>query len=252
MKEVTYKSRKGTVLHYNIVEHTEKPVVVFVHNMWGNHKTFRRHVELFNKNGYATVTFNLFQGSTITNEHSYTKWNYLNFMYRNWIHQITDVLDSIPGRKIVFSLSGPSIAALIATTPRKDVDKYICDGGPFKEFWECTYRMFTLEKKIANPVKRWIWTTGSCLYWGPFAYRRLTRALHNWDPKVPVLSLRGKLDPIVHPYNIQNVFEPHKHINVRVHTIEQGHHLDGLKIFPEEYSRVVLSFLASEMNIHYS
>lgn len=243
VSEVTYKSRKGTVLHYHIVEGTEKPVVVFIHNMWGSHKTFHRHVKLLTESGYTCVTFNLFQGSTIKGEHPYTKIDYFNFMYRNWIHQIADVFDSIPGKKIVFSLSGPSIAALIVATGRKDIDRYICDGGPFKEFWQCTYRMFKLEKKVSSSFKAWWLTTLSCLYWGPFAFRRLTKALYRWDSAVPILSIRGLKDPIVHPINIDHVFERHAHIHLTVHTLEQGLHLDGLKNFPEDYSKAVISFL---------
>lgn len=243
VSEVTYKSRKGTVLHYNIVENSEKPVVVLIHNMWGSHKTFHRHVKLFNDAGYTCVSFSLYQGSTVTNEHAYSKWNYLNFIYRNWIHQISDVLDSIPGRKVIFSMSGPSISALIVAADRKDIDHYICDGGPFKEFWQCTYRMFRLEKKVASPLKAWFLTTASCAYWGPLSFYRLMRALNRWNPAVPILSIRGALDPIVYPKNIDHVFDPHAHINLRKHTIEKGHHVDGLKNFPEEYTQVVLTFL---------
>ncbi len=242
-KPVTYKSRKGTVLHYHIVENSEKPVVVLIHNMWGSHNTFHRHVKVLTEAGYTCVTFNLYQGSTVTKEHSYSRWNYFNYIYRNWIHQITDVLDSIPGKKIVFSLSGPSISALIVASDRKDIDRYICDGGPFKEFWQCTYRMFKLEKKIQSPITAWCFTTLSCLYWGPFAFRRLSKALARWNPTVPILSIRGKLDPIVYPENIDHVFAKHSHINVRVHTIDKGHHLDGLKNFPEEYVPALFIFL---------
>lgn len=241
-----YKSRQGTPLYYSLVEGTDKPVIVMVHNMWGSHKTFRRHVELLNRYGYTCVTFNLFQGSSVDSDHNYTWTRYFRFMYLNWVHQITDVLDSIPGKKIIFSLSGPSLSALIAASSRTDIDKYICDGGPFKEFWQCTYRMFTLEKPIKNPVWRVLWTTISCLYWGPIAFRHLTSALHGWTPRVPILSLRGALDPIVYPQNIQHVFDPHPHIKLSVVTIEKGHHLDGLKHFPEEYTAAVLNFLKAE------
>lgn len=249
-KSMEYKSRGGTVLHYSIVENSAKPVIVMVHNMFGNHKTFRRHVEFLNSSGYTCVTFNLVQASAIDSEHGYSRFELFDFMYRNWVRQIVDVLDSIPGRKVIFSLSGPSLAALIAASQRTDIDKFICDGGPFREFWACTYRMFTLEKKIANPIVRFIRTTISCLLWGPFAFGHLTRTLEKWNPNVPILSLRGTLDPIVFPQNIENVFKNHSQINIRVHQIEKGHHLDGLKNFPDEYSKVVLSFLEGETNTH--
>lgn len=248
---VKYRSRGGTPLYYHLVDGSEKPVVIFIHNMWGNHKSCRRHVEFFNALGYTCVTFNLFRGSTIKNDHSYSTADYFQFIYSNWCKQITDVLDSIPGQKIVFSLSGPSLSGLIAATKRKDIAKYICDGGPFKEVWSCTYRMFTFEKKISNRFLRFLWTTWSILIWGPFAFKHLTRALEGWNPKVPILSIRGALDPIVHVNNIDNVFKSHNHLSLRIYKIDKGFHLDGLKNFSEDYSRVLISFLKGEMNIRY-
>lgn len=252
VSEVVLKSRKGTALYCQLIENSEKPTVVFVHNMYGSYRTFHRHVKLMNEKGYSTVTFDLVHASSNKEMSQPELFSKKSFMYKRWVEQITDVLDSIPGRKVVFSLSGPSISAFIAASPRKDIEKYICDGGPFREFFECTYRMFTIEKPIASPFKRWLTTAGACLVWGPFAFRHLTEALSKWDPKIPVLSIRGKLDPIVHPENIAHVFENQNHINLRVYDIEKGQHLDGLKNFPEEYSKVVLSFLSGEMNIRYS
>ncbi len=221
-----------------------------IHNMWGNHKTFWRHVDWFNRQGYTCVTFNLFQASSISKDHSYTTRHYFSFMYRNWIHQITDVLDSIPGPKIIFSLSGPSLSGLIAASKRTDIEKYICDGGPFKNCFICTYRMFATEKEIKNPLLRFLWTMISCLYWGPFAFSHLTKALKLWNPKIPILSLRGAKDPIVFPVDIQAVFEEQTQIKIKIHVLKEGLHLDGIKNHPEEYTLALLNFLKDEKNNH--
>jgi pimeloyl-ACP methyl ester carboxylesterase len=253
MSEVVLNSRKGTRLFFSIVEGSAKPVVVFVHNMYGSYRSFHRHVKMFNEMGYSTVAFDLVHAS-INKEapKPVLVASPLAFMYVKWTEQITDVLDSIPGQKIVFSFSGPSISALISVSSRKDIEKCICEGGPFREFWACTYRMFTLEKKITNPIKRWFWTTGACLLWGPFAFRHLTEALGIWNPKLPLLSIRGAEDLIVFPQNIQNVFENQNHINLQIFLIEKGQHLDGLKNFPEEYKKAISSFLNGKISIPYA
>lgn len=253
MSEVVLNSRKGTRLYFNIVEGSSKPVVVFIHNMYGSYRSFHRHVKMFNEMGYTTASFDLVHASS-NKEASKPQLvtSPLAFIYVKWTEQITDVLDSIPGQKIVFSFSGPSISALISASSRTDIDKFICDGGPFRELWDCIYRMFTVERQIANPIKHRLWTMGACLLLGPFAFRHLTQALEKWNPKLPILSIRGAQDPIVFPQNINNVFENQNHINIRIFLIEKGQHLDGLKNFPKEYRAVLLSFLNGEMGIHYA
>ena len=243
-----FKSRKGTTLHGSLVEGSEKPVIVMIHNMWGSHKTFKRHVDFFNSHGYSCITFDLIRGSR-SSDSAPTQdslKNTFRFLYLNWVEQISDVLDSIPGPKILFSFSGPSLAALISASVRTDIYSYICDGGPFKELWQCIYRMYTLEKPIKNPILRFCMTTLSCVLWGPWASAHLARALHHWPSRVPVLSIRGGCDPIVYPQNIDTVFSPHHHIKLTVHTIKKGQHLDGLKNFPEDYTTAVLTFLKNE------
>lgn len=235
-----------TRLHVHRVSESTLPTVVMVHNMWGTHKTFHRHVKLLNDLGYTCVTFDLFQGSTIRGHNKIPLYRHLNFIYRNWIYQIDDIYDSIEGEKIIFSLSGPSLPALIAAQKRNDIKKYICDGGPFREIWACTYRLFTIESPIPFAPLRALWTTLALLYWGPLSYQHLKKSLSQWNHSIPILSIRGQEDPIVYPKNIHHVFKDHPQINLTIAELDNTHHLDGLKLFPEAYTEIIQRFLADE------
>jgi pimeloyl-ACP methyl ester carboxylesterase len=238
--------KTGTRLYIYRVPDSRKPPIVMVHNMWGSHKTFHRHIKVLNEMGYTCITFNLVQGSTMRGENNFSAIHFLRFIYLNWIIQICDVLDSIPGEKIIFSFSGPSLSALIAASERKDIVKYICDGGPFREIWLCTYRLFTLESPIRSKLLRKLWTTLAIFYWGPNSYKHLTSSLKKWPTNIPLLSIRGSEDPIVYPENIDHVFRNQKHLDVTTAEIAGGHHLDGLKLFPDSYKKILTDFLQAE------
>jgi pimeloyl-ACP methyl ester carboxylesterase len=164
-------------------------------------------------------------------------------MHQAWVEQVLDVLDSVEGKKIIFAMSGPSIAAIIAGAQRDDVTHLICDSGPFKEIWQCTYRLLTQIWHIPTAPLRALFTTVAVFLWGPTAFRRSQKALRSWNKKIPILSIRGTLDPLVFPENIDGIFKDHSDLNIKVWTIANAHHLDGLKLFPHDYEREIASFL---------
>lgn len=240
-------SRRGTPLYItpgvSQNPNEPKPTVVLIHNMWGNHRILSRHVHLFISLGFSCVTFNLYQASSIKDPHPFGIWGLFSFMHQRWVEQIEDVLDSIPEKKIIFSMSGPSISAIIAASKRTDITHLICDSGPFKEVWACTYRLFTQIWHIPTAPLRMIFTTIAVLIWGPTAFSRSQRALQNWNPSVPILSIRGEKDPLVFPANIDGIFKNHKNLKIEIWQLPQAHHLDALKMFPEEYKECLEDFL---------
>lgn len=235
-------SRRGTPI-YITPGVSKNPTVVLVHNMWGNHRILARHVELFNSLGYTCVTFNLYQASSIKDPHPFGWRGPLGFMHQRWVEQISDVLDSIDGKKIIFAMSGPSISAILAASERSDITHLICDSGPFKEIWSCTYRLFTQIWYMPTALFRALVTTVSLLIWGPNAFTRSQRALQKWNTSVPILSIRGEKDPLVFPENIDGIFKDHKKLDVTILQLPEAHHLDALKMFPELYREKVESFL---------
>ncbi len=222
--------------------------VVLIHNMWGNHRILQRHVQLFQNLGYSCATFNLYKASSIKDPHPFGFFDNFKFMHQLWVEQIEDVLNSIGGKKIVFAMSGPAVAAIIAGAKRTDITHLICDSGPFKEVWQCTYRLLTQIWHIPTAPLRAIFTTVSVFLWGPTAYRRSQKALLAWNQSIPIFSIRGVRDPLVFPQNIEGIFKDHKNLNVTVWTIADAHHLDGLKVFPEIYQEKISSFLLKNEN----
>jgi hypothetical protein len=143
-------------------------------------------------------------------------------------------------------MSGPSIAGIIAASQRTDVTHLICDSGPFKEVWQCTYRLLTQIRHIPTAPLRALFTTVSVFLWGPTAFRRSQKALRNWNKNIPILSIRGSLDPLVFPQNIDGIFKEHSELTIKVWTIENAHHLDGLKLFADAYKKEISSFVLAK------
>lgn len=210
----------------------------------GSHKSFHRHIPFFNDLGYSCVTFNLYDVSR-EEEGSPTRFlDFFSFLSRNLKHQITDVLDSVPGPKIVFSFSGPSLPAMVAVGRRDDVVKYVCDGGPFTDIWQCTYRMSQMMTGTSLLPVKFLWTTIGVIRWGPKAVERLHDTLKKWPKTLPILSIRGMKDPVVYPKNIENIFKEHLHLDLTVLELPEGAHLDGMKNFAEIYKTALRAFLS--------
>lgn len=235
-------SQQGTPLYLERGD-PQKATVVMIHNMWGNHRILARHVQLFHSLGYSVVTFNLYQASTIKDPHPFGWRGPFGFMHQRWVEQTTDVLDSVEGKKILFAMSGPSVAAIIAGSGREDITHLICDSGPFKEVWSCTYRLFTQIWHIPTALLRAVFTTGAVLVWGPHAFRRSQRALQSWSSHIPILSIRGEKDPLIFDDSIEGIFKDHPHLNIFILRLPGAHHLDGLKMFPELYREKISEFL---------
>lgn len=224
---------------------TRKATVVLVHNMWGNHKVLNRHVQMFQSLGHPCVTFDLYRGSTIKNPSPFPFYYYFNFMYLNWVWQIRKILDAHPGEKIIFAMSGPSISAIIACDGRSDVSHLICDGGPFREIWRCTFRLFTQVFFIPTWPLRFLGTTFGVLQWGWQAFWHSQKVLRRWPSSRPILSIRGAKDPLVFPENIDGIFKDHKNLKLTTWILAEGGHLDGLKKFPQDYKNKITDFLKS-------
>lgn len=216
---------------------SNKPTVVLIHYTFGNYKNLQRHIEMFNELGYPTATFDLKGGNS---DQANLSWP---FLYTTWITQVTNVLDSITGPKIVFSMSFPSYAGLIASSVRTDIEKYICDGGPFTNIPQSIYRLYNQQGRFHNPLWRSIVSLSGYLYLGPQVQLHLTKALERWPREIPILSLRGGKDLVVPPPIIDAVFAHHKNLRFSGFEITDAGHLDGLKRFPEIYTSKVREFL---------
>lgn len=224
----------------------QHPTVIFTHNMWGNHKVPLRHIRMFNDMGYDCVTFDLYKATTIKDTLAFQLKSPHRFLYQDIVDQIKDVQDSIPGPKIMFSFSGPSLCALIASSERQDILANICDGGPFKEIYTCTLRMFRLQAQVPTLPLQMLTTAVGYFFWGLNSFPHLKNALSGWPKNRPILSIRGTKDPIVFPENIAHAFDGHPQLPLTVALIPEGGHLDGLKKHSEVYKKVVTDFLKAQ------
>ena len=222
-----------------------KPTVVFIHHMWGSHRTTGRHYRYLNDKGFDCVSFDLLLGSS--------KINYLDYhplylyLYKGvfyvWTRQIRSILNFIDGQKILYGFSGPALSTFWAAHGRDDIVKIICDGGPFHKIYQNSRNMFYHEKGIANPLLNSTLSALGTASWGYQPLKKLHKILSNWNTQVPILSIRGVEDPIVKIDSIDQVFRPHKNLPLEILELRHGKHLDGLRDFPDEYGKSLLPFI---------
>jgi hypothetical protein len=224
--------------------------IVFVPFFFGKKPQMRRHAEFMAEIGYDSVIFNL----------SYKPLKVIPKLRKSlslgwgikhvWTHEITKILDSIPGDKIIFSFSNPTTAALeaIALREAKDVKALICDGGPFYDLLKCNWNFFTHPKPQKNPIKKIGWNVYARGIWTVDHEKEIKRDLEALPKDFPILSIRGWLDPLVPTSSIEKAFTGHDQLDLEILNIPEGGHLDGLKKFPEIYKPRVTDFLKSISN----
>ena len=212
--------------------------------MWGSHRTTWRHYKYLNEKGFDCVTFNLLFGS----ERLRWEWHPdMKYIYKGvfyvWTRQIRSVLNFIEGDKILFGFSGPSLSAFWASHGRNDISAVICDGGPFHRIYSNTRNFFYYEVGIKN---KWLNKAaaffGSAI-WGYKPIEKLHKVLRVWPRSVPVLSIRGIKDNIVAIRTIRKVFKIASNVDVTTLELEYGKHLDGMRDFPDQYTKTLLPFL---------
>lgn len=238
---------KGEIIKSPNKKYSE--TIVFVPFFFGKKQQMKRHAEFVAEIGYDAVIFNL----------SYKWYNVVPKMKESlslgwgikhvWTNEISKILDTIPGEKILFAFSNPSTAALEAAVERevRDIKAIIFDGGPFFDLLKCNWNFFTHAKpqkglmKIGwNAYARGIWTIDH--------EKEINRDLAKLPKDFPVLSIRGWLDPLVPTSAIEKAFNGHNQIDLEILNLPEGGHLDGLKKFPDIYKPRVTDFLNSISN----
>ena len=119
--EVT--TSQGFKLYYHKANEKKfSETVVFIHHMWGSHKSSWRHYRLLNEMGYDCICFDLIMGSDFKGSsfHPYLKYLYRGVFYL-WSKQIRSILAEVEGKKIIFSFSGPAWSAVWACSKRTDI-----------------------------------------------------------------------------------------------------------------------------------
>lgn len=222
-----------------------KETVVFVHHFGGSKRTVLRHVKMANDLGFDTVRFPLVFNKMVPAQQLPITAD-LKFGARHvWAGQIESVLNSIPGRKIVYSFSMPSNGALEAIAKRraKDVVAWVCDGGPFLQILKCSWNLFEHQFRVESKILRGVYTGFSYFIFGHGIVEETPKLLAMFPDGFPVLSIRGAKDPLVPQDAIDDVFKNTSKITVEKLVIPDGGHLDGLKNHEDDYRPTVAKFL---------
>ncbi len=221
-----------------------RETVVFVHHFGGSQRTVLRHIKLVNTLGFDAVRFNLRFNELKLGQALPISSNLRFGASYVWADQVEAILNALPGRKIIFSFSMPSLGALGAISHRKasDIAGWVCDGGPFLQLLRCTWNLLTYEYNIDNPFKRALYSTLAYFLFGGVEIA-VPGWLRNLPAKFPVLSIRGEKDPLVPISAIEDVFAFGEHLDLQRLSLPEGHHLDGLKKFPDIYEPTVRAFL---------
>ncbi len=238
----------GELVKASVKKYAE--TVVFVPFFFGKKQNMKRHAEFLAEIGFDSVIFNLsYKLKKIYKQLPEALPNGWGLKHI-WSKEITDVLDAIPGNKILYGFSNPSSAALEAIRLRgtKDITGFICDGGPFFELLRCNWNFYTHYYPLKNPIKKIGFNAFARGIWTISHEKQIKRDLASLPKGFPILSIRGWQDPLVPASCIEKAFHGHSHIDLEVLNLPEGKHLDGLKSFPETYKARVTEFLKSIAN----
>lgn len=223
-------------------------IIFFVHFFEGNKKQLLRHIKLVNEMGFDAFAFNL-QGdhkdlTSIKLPISSKSGFGLKHIYAD---QIEALLNLVPGKKIVFSFSNPTASAIEAMARRKcsDTIALVCDSGPSGKFLPSAYNLYKHEYKIKPLPLRLLLTPALSLAWSPFLHKDLNKDLATFPRGFKILSIRGWKDLLIPPDHIDQVFEPHTHLDWAKLSLPEAGHLTGLRDFKSEYAPTLEKFLQS-------
>jgi pimeloyl-ACP methyl ester carboxylesterase len=219
--------------------------VVFVHHFGGSRRTVLRHARMMNDLGFDVLRFDLLFNKTRPLEELPITGDFRFGVRHIWANQIEAVLNTLPGKKIIYSFSMPSASVLEAMGRRsaQDVTAWICDGGPFLELLRCTWNLYQHQYKVESRILRAAFTALSASLWGFSFAEQMTKHFANLPPSFPVLSIRSWKDPLVPVSAIEAFFALPNRVDLEVISLPEGRHLDGLKRFPEEYIPRVEKFV---------
>jgi pimeloyl-ACP methyl ester carboxylesterase len=211
-------------------EKRHEEVIFFVHFYGGSKRVLQRHIKFVNSEGYDAFAFELI-----------SQWRY--GFKRLYANQIEELLDEIPGQKIVYAFSNPSAGAIEALSRRKcrDISALICDSGPSGKFIRSFFNLYRKEHRYSFPVSL-VLTAFLPFLWGPRLNRALKDELKDFPSDFPVLSIIGGRDTLIPPDHIEAVFENQPHLRWRKLVLPECGHLSGLRDFPNEYKDAVNGF----------
>jgi hypothetical protein len=218
--------------------------ILFVHFFRGHKKSLQRHVDLVNELGFDAVVFDLLD-EVLDLRHALLSGRPKFGLKHVWADQIENLLNRIPGQKIIYSFSNPSASAMEAIARRNanDVRALIMDSGPSGDLFGSTIKFFKHEVPVPFLPLRVALAAITTVLWHPNFTKIIHQDLSKFPKGFPLLSIRGWKDKLVKPEQIDMILEPHHQIEWQKLSLPEAGHLNGLKDFPKEYSTAVEKFL---------
>jgi hypothetical protein len=237
--------------------------ILFVPFFGAIQRELARHVKLVTDLGYDAVVFDLqktpalldFSQGILT---PLKKWrerqetlkvpisSQMKFGLKHvYADQIENMLNILPGKKIIFSFSNPGGAAIEALARRQcmDVTGVIFDSGPSGKFVESFSNLAKYEWKIDSIALRYILAPLLSYAWSPYLHKDLHTDLAHFPKGFKILSIRGWKDRLIPPDHIDAIFDPHQNLNWRKLSLPEADHLVGLRDYRDEYAPAVEKFL---------
>lgn len=220
-------------------------LIFFVPFFEGTKKSMRRHIEFVNELGYDAFAFTLQDDFSVLKPPLSSRKHFgFKHLYAD---QIEELLNQLPGKKIIYSFSNPTAAAIEALSYRKceDVSALICDSGPSGKFMKSVRNLYS-HHKSAGPFPVVMMITPIFSYiWSHKLHKDTLEHLATFPQDFPILSIRGWKDRIIPPDHIDALFDPQTHLDLQKLSLPEGGHLNGLKDFADQYCPSVERFLAA-------
>jgi hypothetical protein len=211
---------------------------VFTHHFGGHGSSTKRHQDFVNELGFDCVSFSLD-----------CEWKpSMRMSLREvWVAQLTHILDQVPGDKILYTFSSPSMVTpqVLIEGHRTDIRAWICDGGPFLDLFHCFQNYYKHQKDFTGVMNRVAASLGYVVIGAVGLSRRVRRWMAAFPPDVPVLSIRAGHDHLVSERAIDSFFAAGAQMNLQKVAIPEAEHLEGLKNFPNIYKPAVKEFLTT-------
>lgn len=222
-------------------------LIFFVHFYDGSKRQLLRHIKMVNDLGFDAFAFQLQGTHKDLLKHIPLNTGLKFGMKHAYADQIEKLLNEIPGKKIIFSFSNPSAAAIEAMARRQcsDTVALICDSGPTARFLPSAYKLFGEEYKVQSFALKAALAPLLSLGWSPHLHRDMSAQLASFPEGFKILSIRGWRDKLIPPSHIDEVFEPHTNLDWTKLSLPESDHLTGLRDFPSEYIPGVEKFLNS-------
>jgi len=226
-------------------EKTSPVVFVLVHHYGGNNRSLYRHIKLVNALGFTAVSFEL-EGAH--NQKIFFPPISKKFQWGMryiWADRIEEILNIVPGEKVILTLSNPSFSVLEAVyrVKAKNIKAIICDGGPFFDIIKSYWNLFTHAFNY-NIFARSLQLIFGAIYWNPLGYKsHAKKYIKSFDQKVPLLSIRAEKDILVPVDSIDKCLATYNPKLISRTLIKDVGHLMGLKKEKEFYKKTVSDFL---------